>query len=58
MIELNNSTFVFSITILQGQNSLSAESWLKGDNCLSRLHMWGGAAWLSDLIASLALLPE
>ncbi len=41
-----------------GRNRLSAESWLGGDNRLGRLNMWGGAAWLSGLVATLALLPE
>ncbi len=41
-----------------GHNRLSAESWLRGDNRLGRLNMWGGAAWLSGLDATLALLLE
>ncbi len=41
-----------------GRNSLSDELWLGGDNHLGRLNTWGGAAWLSGLVAALALLPE
>ncbi len=41
-----------------GRNRLSAESWLGGDDRLGRLNMWGGAALLSGLVATLALLPE
>ena len=41
-----------------GRNRLSAEPWLGVDNRLGRLNMWGGAAWLSGLVATLALLPE
>ncbi len=41
-----------------GRNRLSAESWLGGDNRLGRLNMWGGAAGLSGIVATLALLPE
>jgi hypothetical protein len=40
------------------RNSLSADSWLGDDYCSKRLNMWGGAAWFSSLVASLALLPE
>ena len=43
---------------IAGRNRLSAEPWLGGDNRLGRLNMWGGAAWLSGLVATLALLPE
>ncbi len=41
-----------------GPKCLSAESWLGGDNRSVRLNMCGGAARLSDLVASLTLLPE
>ena len=41
-----------------GRNRLSAEPWLGGDNRLCRLNMWGRAAWLSGLVATLAILPE
>ncbi len=41
-----------------GRNRLSAEPWLGGDNRLGILNLWGGAAWLSGLVASLALLSE
>jgi hypothetical protein len=41
-----------------GCNRLSAEARLGGDNRLGRLNMWGGAAWLSGLVACLELLPE
>ena len=41
-----------------GRNRLSAEPWLGGDNRLGRLNLWGGAAWLSGLVATLTLLPE
>ncbi len=41
-----------------GLNRLSAESWLGGDNRFGRLNISGGAAWLSGLVATLALLPE
>ncbi len=40
-----------------GRYRLSAEPWLGGDNHLGRLNLWGGAAWLSGLVATLALLP-
>ncbi len=39
-------------------NRLSAEPWLRGDNRLGRLNLWGGAAWLSGLVVTLVLLPE
>ncbi len=44
--------------LITRRNRLSAEPWLGGDNRLGRLILWGGAAWLSGLVATLALLPE
>ncbi len=41
-----------------GRNRLSAESWPGGDLRSSRLHVWGGAAWLAGLFASKALSSE
>ncbi len=41
-----------------GRNHLSAKPWLESDNHLGGLNMWGGAALLSGLVATLALLLE
>ena len=38
-----------------GRYRLLAESWLGGDNRSGRLNMWGGVAWFSGLVASVAL---
>ncbi len=46
---------------LAWRNRLSAESWPLGDdNLLGSLgfKLWGETAWLSGLVATLALLPE
>ena len=45
-------------TLVARRNRPSAQPWLGGDNRLGRLNMWSGAAWLSGLVAALALLPE
>ncbi len=43
---------------LNGRNHLSAESSLVGDNRLGRLILCCGEAWLSGLVAILAILPN
>ncbi len=54
------SCFPYDFTKVKSTLSEEKGSWLGGDtgNRLGGLNMWGGAAWLSGLVATLALLPE